>query len=235
MIEVIKNSLGFDVPIKVYASIEEADTVAGRQGAVLDECNQNLWYRGAAAEAREIIAQVVEAETGVERPAQQASRKKKEKGPDGVEKEVTVLLTKRETRTNDDGTTTEIEVPQMEYTQDEDDYVKYALAKSNRTIESLVPAVQAAIRASNEGSGVAVDIKTRVRKAPQPKTLPSRYLEVGKKAVASGKVDQVAKDYLAFTGKTLASEKYTDPVAIGWAIKDIVDEQTKRAATAYSA
>jgi len=59
--EELKN---FKVPILEYESIEEGDTHAKRAGAMLDQANLNMKYRGPYADARRLIAKCVEEITG---------------------------------------------------------------------------------------------------------------------------------------------------------------------------
>lgn len=70
MKEVIKEVLtvddkAFQVPMKFYETVQEADTAAGKEGACLAECNLNLAYRGTYADAREMIVDIVNEKSGV--------------------------------------------------------------------------------------------------------------------------------------------------------------------------
>lgn len=60
---------GLTAEILVYESVAEGDSAAGADNpnAVLNECNDNLVYRGPLDDVREVICQLVEAETGEKR------------------------------------------------------------------------------------------------------------------------------------------------------------------------
>lgn len=53
------NNKSFKVPINIYESVDEAEKAAGKEGAVLAECNRNLLYRGAYNDARWLIETAV--------------------------------------------------------------------------------------------------------------------------------------------------------------------------------
>lgn len=71
----------------VYESVEEGDRAAGREGAVLDECNEHLIVHGAQPKAWEKWVSKVEALTGVKRQTEQAERQL----ADGTTKTVEVI------------------------------------------------------------------------------------------------------------------------------------------------
>lgn len=205
MDKIDKKSLGFTVPVLVYASEAEADKDAGRVGAFREEANNNLYYRsGCAQEAREIIAEAVEKATGIERTTRPVTRKAKQS--DGSEKIETVK----------DKEGNEV----VEFVDSEEEFVKTALAKSGKTVEMLQATITAAIVAANEKQGIRVDIRKQERKPTQPKVLPERFLVAAKGAISNGKVNNFARDYEKLLKKPLAST--TDAVAVGWALKEFI-------------
>lgn len=206
MIETTKSSLGFEVPVRVYESPEEADRDAGKVGAFLNEGNNNLYYRGVAAEVREVIAETIERLTGVVRETVPVMRKVKAEDGTVSEKQAT----------DKEGN------PLSEYVLDEDDYVKQALAKSGKTAAEFAADIVSAIRAANNGEGVRVDIRQTPRKAAKPKALPDRFKVAAEKAIASGKVAQFAKDYKKLCGKEIAEGQLADVTVVGWALKEFV-------------
>ncbi len=208
MNKVLKKSLGFTVPVLYYSSFEEADKVAGKAGAMLEEANNNLYYRGVAEECRTHVAAAVEELTGVAREYRPVMKTTKD--DKGVE-------TKTEAKDSDGNIITE---PVLS----DDDYVKAALAKSGKTVEQLNPAVTKYIEdLKDEKTGqpapIAVDISRTERKAPQPKKLPTKFLESATKAIASGKVASFAKEYEKLLKVKLPEEATKDATKLGWCIK----------------
>jgi hypothetical protein len=61
------NSLGVEATLLVYESVKEGDQAAGKEDAVLDECNKNLAYRGALPVFRDKYTAAVAEHTGRER------------------------------------------------------------------------------------------------------------------------------------------------------------------------
>lgn len=237
MKQVTKNCLGFSIPVFIYESVEEADRAAGRVGAVLDEANNNLYYRGAAPEARNTVAEGVEAITGVVRATEPVFKEVKET-IDGKETVVKKPVFTKDSNGNDVQSTT--------YTQDEADYVEFATAKweaSGKTREQLKTALldwwnQRTVPGKDaNGNDTAVpyrlevDISQRVRKAPQPKSLPKKFLDVATKAIAQGKVPGVLSAYkklndgqaytLSIDGavRELSDADLGDPTKVGWLVK----------------
>jgi hypothetical protein len=201
MIETIRESLGFKVPVLWYASVDEADKAAGRVGAVLDECNLNLTYRGTNVEARQRICDVVE-------KASKIARKTKPVLKDGKP-----LVKDGEAVT--------------EYDETEQVYVDRAMATAKLTVEALQAEVTKACKGGfkeedgEEVKPLAVDIKERERKPTAPKKLADSFLEGAKKLLADAtKLAAFGKAYTSLLKKPLAST--TDPVAIGWALKELI-------------
>lgn len=71
MKEVIKELLddgkgnSFKVPVLEYETVDEADKAAGKVGACLQECNNNLHYRGTFADGRDLIVECTQEVTQV--------------------------------------------------------------------------------------------------------------------------------------------------------------------------
>lgn len=216
MKEITKKCLVFDVPINMYESAEEANQAAGKVGAFEEEGNNNLWYRGAANEAREIICKAVESLTGIPRETKQAFKDGKDENGNDIK--VPAL----------DSEGNEV----FEFVLKEDPYVKVALAKSGKTVADLQPAVVEAVRAANEGRGIAVDIKRTERKPPQPKTLPTRFKDTANKFITEAKVDKFLKIYRKELGKDATDINDTagavDPVKLGWLVKELAADRERR-------
>ena len=218
MIEVIKTSLGFNVPVRFYADAAEADKDAGKVGALAEEGNNNLYYRaGCAQDAREIIAEVVEKATGIKRETQPVMRTVKKDGqPDS-----------KEPAKDKEGS------PVLEYVLDEDDYVRKALATANFTREQLQDQVTEACRKTDGGVGLRVDIRKTERKPKGPRTLPEKYAIGGRTLLETGKVAQFAKDYRKVVSKDLTEAQRTDVLAIGWALKELFDTKRQQDEAGY--
>lgn len=227
MVKVIKNSLGFDVPILVYESIDEGDKAAGRVGAMKDEANNNLTYRGALADARDYVADAVEAVTGIKRQTAPVEEEYEENG----EKK------KRQARDTEGNPLVEfVGVGGGKYS--DRSYVSYAVEKSGKSVESLQPAVtdhilKALAKTAKPGEkapeGFAVDIKRTERAAPKPKTLPEKFKSAATSLIANGKIAKWAADYQKLLGVAPdvndAAGK-PEPEKVGWAIKAFMDART---------
>ncbi|HEY5960942.1 MAG TPA: hypothetical protein VIV60_30510 [Polyangiaceae bacterium] len=219
MKQVIREVLGFgdqsfQVPMFVYESVEEADKDAGRQGAGLEEMNNNLIYRGCQADARELIVDVVQ------------------------------QLTKVPFLMVDSGEKDEKGQPIMERDMDRDSDAKYVKRALTATPAVTFESVQKLVtqRANGytykdeEGKDVKVeairtDIRRKTRAPAKPKVLAQRY-----KNTATGilKANNVAKFNKALAKFGLAQFAPTgkleaDVVALGWlckAYQDAVAEES---------
>lgn len=228
MKKVDKVSLGFTVPVLVYGSYDEADKAAGKALAALDECNNNLYYRGAAPAARELVAAAVESLTGVKRETQPVMEEYKDETTGETKKRQVVR----------DGT------PVVEFVMDEAPYVKHALSKSGKSVEQLQDGVTEFIvkalakdtpKGEKPPEGIAVDIKRTEREPAKPKTLPAKYKEAAERSLTAKtdkgllKVDVFAKDYEKLMGKPLAAKtddgKAWDVEKLGWAFKEFVEKR----------
>lgn len=224
MKKVQKNSLGFDVPVQVYESFDEAAKAAGSIDAPLEELNNNLYYRGGAVEARDLVASAVEALTGIKRPTAPVMEEYEENG----EKKTRQAKEK-------DGT------PIVEYVglggtkYSDSKYVDYAVAQSKQTIEQLQAGVTDHINKITEGKGIVVDIRRAERAAPKPKTLPAKFKESAEKCITTKndkgvpKVDIFAKAYEKMFGAPLAPKAQKDgkwdAELLGWEMKAFLAKQ----------
>src|SRR3954466_13716756 len=128
---ITKNCLGFNVPVKVYDSLAEAVKAAdGKESVVLEQLNNNLYYRGTAVQGRSLVADAVEAVTGVKRKTAPVMEEYEENG----EKKTPQVVKDGE--------------PVVEYVgldgksaYSESKYVDFAVAQSNKTVEQLQPAI----------------------------------------------------------------------------------------------
>lgn len=82
--------LGLEMQVPVAESVQSFDRLAKRDGACLAEANKNITYRGTSAVARRLLADAIEADTGIERK-KVAKGIKVVKDEDGNEVEEEVL------------------------------------------------------------------------------------------------------------------------------------------------
>lgn len=217
MKEITKNSLGFQVPVNVYESFEEADRAAEREGAALEETNNNLYYRGAAVEVRELVAEAVEKLTGVPRETKPVMKKAKDEQGNDIEVQA------KDADGND----------AFEYVLSEAKYVEKALAESGKDIGSLEPEIIAHVRSANDGRGVSVDIRKQERKPAGPKVLAKKWLDLASGAIGNpDKLAKFAKDYRKMVGEELSingEDGQPDQTKLGWAIKRFIDTKMQKA------
>src|SRR6187402_3739389 len=170
MKEVTKNSLGFTIPVSLYSSCQEINNMAGDTDAALNEANDNLFYRGGTADdARDLVGNAVTEVLEIERPYKVC------------------------TRTNDKGEKVPITrngEQVTEYTQSEAAFVEYALAQAGKSVKDIEQQVLEILKSTP----IAVDVRLKERKPPQPK-LTKKWLDIGTRVIAAGRVDQVAKDF----------------------------------------
>lgn len=225
MKEILQDSLGFKIPIRIYESVEEADSAAGKAGAVLEEANKNLIFRGVLPEGRALIAEAVESLTGIVREVVPIMKDVK----DPKTNEVSSV---QATTKDDEGN----EVPATKYKLSEADYVDAAIAEwlqgdATRKKEGLEGDIQAFVRASNNGAGLAVDIKRAERKPPGPKTLAKKYIEKGQEIITGGKVAGFIKLYQSVFSKDpdlLGKDGNPDASKIGWELKALLAERERQ-------
>lgn len=206
MKEVIRDVLGFGensfkVPMRFYESVEEADKAAGRAGATLDECNNNLAYRGSYADARELIVDIVLELTKV--PLKQKDTG--EKGADGK--------------------------PILEDDEREKDYVNRALAATPAVtfdkVQSLITTrargyktVDPETKKEVEVAPIAVDITKKVRAPKGPKVLPVKFKETAKGILAANNVAKFNKASSKYgIAAFVATGKPEDETTLGWLCK----------------
>lgn len=210
MKEIIADVLDFKVPTLVYESVDEGDKAAGRAGAVLDECNKNLQYRGSNADARELIEAVVIELTGIT--------------PKTVDKEV-----------ERDGKKVIIQVRDVK-NDSEGKFVARALAESDGKVTKEQVQAMVESRARNgwtytDDDGkvvsvppISVDIKPRERKPIKPPKLGEEY----KTAAASllekfddDKINSTLKKYIKEEEVNFARGEDTakNVETLGWLVK----------------
>lgn len=212
-------SLGFKLSCLFYESVDEGDKAAGKTGAMLEEANKNLQYRGANADARDLVVYVAQEISGIAPKEEQATK-------DG------------KPAVDDKGNAV------MEVTENDGAYLKRVLATDPSLKEKIQDEV--ARRASsgwtdkdgNNYPALAVDAKARERKAPKPPKLSAEI-----KGAASGflsKLDDAAinkalQQFLPDASFTRTGDNDKDIEALGWKLRDWVKAKEKAAVAGFGA
>ena len=209
--------LDFKLPCLFYESVEEGDKAAGRSGAVLDECNKNLQYRGANADARDLIVTIANELSGI-------ALREKQVVKDG--------------KPADD----EKGNPIMEIDEKEGEYLKRVLATDATLKQAIQDEVERRARDGwkdkdgTEYPPIAVDIKARERKAPKPPKLSSEI-----KGQAAGfldnmddaKITHALQKFLPDVSFSRTGDKDKDIEALGWKLRDWVKAKEKQALAGF--
>ena len=216
MKEEIREVLGFKVPMQVYESVQEADTDAGKEGATLAECNNNLLYRGTYADGRELIWDIVQELTKVP-PQTRDTGKKDEKGQ-----------------------------AIYEVSENEAKYVERALATETSItkdqVQKLIDERARGYTTEVDGKAVEVpglraDIRQRVRQAPKPKKLAEEFRQTAQAMFTKGNVPA----FLAVLKRdlnedlVLSGDQAKDTEAVGWAVKRHIQWQQAQLLAQYKA
>lgn len=194
--------LDFKVPTLFYESVEEGDKAAGRTGAVLDECNKNLQYRGSNADARDLIVVVAVELSGI--PLKTKTETKEGKSVE-VDDEKEGEYIKRVLAT--DATLKE----------------KIAAEVESRATNGWKD------KDGTEYPPIQVDIKARVRTAPKPPKLSTEIK--GQAAGFLGSMDDATinkalAQFLPDKSFTRTGDAEKDVEALGWLLRDWVKAKT---------
>lgn len=173
-------SLGLNVPISVFESVDEYNAAAKRpnENACLEDANDNIVYRGALADYRDAFTSKVEAITGIERKSE------------------AVMLKDGKPRVDKD--TGE---PVLKYLESEAEYIDRALVESKRTIDSFQDT------ANEVAANLKADPTARERATPGPKTPPKSVYELADKLIASGKATAVASQLETVVGHSVGADR----------------------------
>ncbi len=191
----------FQVPILYYKSVQEGDTAAGVVGTLLKEANLNLDYRGARADARALLVDIVQELTGVE-PLTVDTGEKDAQGQ-----------------------------PIFEVTENDGKYVQRALnTKPNVTDAKVQSELTRRANGYTAADGtvvpaLAVDAKQRERKPTGPKKLTQKYISLAQTVLASKNAKGVAKffaDVKAAINKEFkpTGDAVVDATSLGWIIRE---------------
>jgi hypothetical protein len=189
---------GLEMPILVYESYEEADKAAGREGAALEQANDNLAYRGALAEGRRIVCDLLEEETGIKRRVVRVDKKK-------------------------DGSEVNIYEPEGAYAkfvcaEKGWENLKHLQPKVDEAVRNLVETIDG----KDQTYALAVDITERQRTG-KAAVLPKRYKEVATQVFDKGAQDKAVariQQDLPTKGVAFTGDRDKDIEILGWAIRD---------------
>lgn len=207
------------LPTLIYESIDEADTAAGKVGAVLESANDNWHYRGSAAQGRDIITEFLEEETGIERKSEVVNGKDGKPKKDDKGDEV-YAYTEKQTKYVErvceaKGWLTEAGESDLSQFQAKIDELCRTLPGENGSVTAL-----------------QVNSKARERKPAAPKKLANKYLEAAKNVVNSPKWDKLVAEVKKKLGKEIDKPKHGDDKAmesLGWVVKEYMDMREKEA------
>ncbi len=206
---------GLEAPILVYETATEANEVASLKDAtgqpidaVLQECNNNLVYRGPLQDAREVVCHLLEQETGIEWPKKDSGRKDKEGKP------ILAFIAEGEFAN------------QICVAKGWAD-LKFLQAKFDEQCRNMVETDDEGNPKRDEKGNpitfaLAADITQKAR-ISKPKVLAAKYLE------AARKIKNVAKflgAYAAEVGKpapTMSGDAEKDLKTLGWAAKELCE------------
>lgn len=178
---------GLSAPILVYESTEEAEKVV--VGGLLTQANNNMSYRGVLPVVREIICNLVEEDTKVERISKVVGKTKA--GKDIVQWEADGKYVNRVMAEKgwDDLTKFQVQVDEA--------------CRNFKEDEASTP------------EPLAVDLTERVRKAPTAKRLPAKYKEAAAKVLAIGNLDNVNTNVLSKINKSFTATGDTEKMFSG--------------------
>jgi len=201
--------LDFKLPCLFYESVDEADKAAGRTGATLDECNKNLQYRGANADARDLIVVVANELSGIPQ--------------------------KTKTVTKDGKSVEEVDEKEGEYIK----RVLATDATLKDKIQAEVEARATNGWKDKDGTEyppIAVDIKARVRQAPKPPKLSTEIKGQAAGFLTSmddATITTALQQFLPGVVFTRTGTQEADVEALGWKLRDWVKAKEKAAVAGF--
>ena len=216
---------GLEAPILIYASSDEANSIAQRKDAagnpvdaVLEECNNNLVYRGPLADAREAVCTLLYSETGIERRKKDTGRKSK----DGK----AILADEAE------GAYAEFVCNQKAW-----DDLKFLQPRFDELCRHMPETDDEGNPKKDENGrpiffALAADITQRVR-VSKPKVIAAKYIETAKKVLV-GKVDKFILAFHDEVGKELklSGDPEVDLKAVAIAARELCDVRERAALAA---
>lgn len=192
---------GLELPVLVYESYEEADKAAASVSdphPMLTVGNASLAYRGAHNEGREIICQMLESTPEVASKLDEDGKPLvRDRGPKKNSKGETVVKDGKEVQ--------EVTESPYDYTSRVckamhwEDLTAFQAELDKRC--GHMPVLDDDDNPVKDEAGnaifapLAVDIRERGRKTPEPKELPKKYKEAALGCLQKGKLDLFARDF----------------------------------------
>lgn len=202
--------LDFKVPTLFYESVEEGDKAAGRTGAVLDECNKNLQYRGSNADARDLIVVIAS--------------------------ELSGLAQKTKTVTKDGKSVEEVDEKEGDYVKRV--LASDPLLKDRIQAELESRATNGwKDKDGTEYAPIQVDIKARVRQAPKPPKLSTEIKGQAAGFLASlddATITNALQQFLPDATFTRTDNNDANIEALGWKLRDWVKAKEKAALVGFA-
>jgi len=195
---------GLSVPVLIFESYQEADSEAGRVNAMLDCGNDNAVYRGGPLnQTRDFIIDLLIEQTGMS-PLTKDTGEKNEKG-EAI----------------------------LEVVEKDSKFIARVMAEKGwEDLKALQSQVDAWAATADDGKPLAVSLKQRERKAPQPKTVAKEFVDTAKTILSRG-ADFVSAWYTAKVAPfglampTLSGDNEADSKVLGKLVKDVLEAKKK--------
>lgn len=225
--------MGCNFPVEVYDSLREASLAAGSEDKALEILNDNLVYRGPAAEIRAEFADYIESETGFERAVLERSTKTT-KGKDGsadTQEEVVKYESEGKYFARLRAKALTGGIPTLPANEEQ-------LEATLQTLADKFAASRAtALDKTGKPLGTwAVDAKTPDKKAAKAKSPRKACLAIAEKVVESGAFDKFLKrcaKHKVVVADYQTDDKAKNVLAIAWAIQAVMDAEEAQAAASF--
>jgi hypothetical protein len=208
MKEATYKSLSLNAKLQVPATVDEFDKNAKREGACLDEANNNVVYRSSLAELRDLFLHGRDADTLKQIPAFE-----------GIEQVTKVPRKTKETgRKAADGT------PILTYAETEVDYFQRVCLEQKVEPSSFQPLMDKA------AALVEFDASAREKKPAQPKKLAAKYAETAQMILKGQHLKRFVADAKKALGVDWAATGDTakDTESLGWIVKQMAEYREKQ-------
>ena len=181
-------TLGFDINVKVPASIEDFDKLAKQTGAALKSAVLNVIYRSVLATFRDTFTEKLAEKTGIERSTKETGKfrtiKSTEEGVADTKEAIVV------------------------WAETESDYFDRVVAtlvtSEGKTKEEVIASFQSL--ADSIAAGIAFDPSESAPSSSGPKKIAKQYLDTAQVIINAGKADAVAAALSAKLNKTITSD-----------------------------
>ena len=200
-------TLGFKINVKVPATVEGFDKLAGRSGAALDSAILNVIYRSVLATFRDLFTEKLGQTYSIARKTKETGKHRTIKGVDGAADTQEAIVVWDET--------------EAEFF---DRIVAHIMTTDGKT-EDEVMALLSPV-ASEVASGITFDPSESAPSSAGPKKVAKQYLETAQTIIDKGGAEKVAAKLGAILNRVVA----TDLQSLAYAISE--DQAIKRKALA---